>query len=274
MKTKKNLINLIFWISLSLLFNIFVYYLKGYDSAVDYLGGYIIEMSLSLDNLFLFLMVFSEFHIKEEYQERVLLYGVLGAMILRLIFIILGVKIINAFSFMLSIFGVIIIISGLKMFCGIGENQNFHNKSIVKIVSKIIPLTDNIYGHNFFVKRKHIIYGTPLLLSLLVIEFSDIIFALDSIPAIFSITTDTFIVYFSNIFAILGLRSMYYLLAKMNSMFKLMRYGVAFVLIFTGIKLVLSDFNYKISSGVSILFIVSILLFFILLSLIFQGKKH
>ncbi|WP_244835415.1 TerC/Alx family metal homeostasis membrane protein [Clostridium sp. BJN0001] len=274
MKTKKSLINLVFWISLSLLFNIFIYYLKGYDSAIDYLGGYIIEMSLSIDNLFLFLMVFSEFHIDEKYQERVLLYGVFGAMILRFIFIILGIRIINAFSFMLSIFGIVIIMSGLKMFLGIEKNENFHNKHIVKIIEKFIPITDRIYGHKFFIKKNNIIYGTPLLLSLLVIEFSDIIFALDSIPAIFSITTDTFIVYFSNIFAILVLRSMYYILAKMNSMFKFMKYGVGFILIFTGIKLVLSDFSYKISSSISILFIVSILLFFILLSLLIKEKGH
>lgn len=270
MKTKKHLINLLFWISLSIIFNIFIFYIKGETSAVEYLGGYIVEMSLSLDNLFLFLLIFSSFKIQEEYQERVLLYGVLGAMVLRLVFILLGVAIISKFRFLLSVFGIILLISGFKIFFRENNNIKFHENFAVKILKRIIPVTNVMHGNKFFVKKNKIIYATPLLVVLIIIEFSDIIFAIDSIPAIFSITTDAFIVYTSNIFAILGLRSMYYVLAKMNDMFKFMKYGVGAILMFTGIKLVALIFKLEISVTNSILIILCILLSSILLSLIFK----
>lgn len=270
MKTKKSLLNLIFWITLSILFNIFIFYTRGETAAIEYFGGYIVEMSLSLDNLFLFLMVFSSFRIKEEYQERVLLYGVIGAMILRLIFILLGVAIISKFSFLLSVFGIILLLSGFKIFLKENNDMEFHDNFAVKILKRIIPVTNVLYGHKFFVKKNKTFYATPLLIALIVIEFSDIIFALDSIPAIFSITTNTFIVYTSNIFAILGLRSMYYILEKMNNMFKFMKYGVGCILIFTGIKLVILFWGIEISVINSILIIIIILLSSILMSLIYS----
>lgn len=270
MKTKKHLLNLIFWISLSILFNIIIYYTRGETTAVEYFGGYIVEMSLSLDNLFLFLMIFSSFRIQEEYQERVLLYGVIGAMVLRLIFILLGVAIVNKFSFLLSIFGVILLLSGFKIFLREDENIQFHDNYAVKILRKIMPITNVLYGNKFFVKKNKIVYATPLFVVLIIIEFSDIIFAIDSIPAIFSITTDTFIVYTSNIFAILGLRSMYYILEKMNNMFKFMKYGVGCILIFTGIKLVILFWEIEISVTNSVLIIISILLSSILISLVWS----
>ncbi len=270
MKTKKHLLNLIFWISLSILFNIIIYYTRGETTAVEYFGGYIVEMSLSLDNLFLFLMIFSSFRIQEEYQERVLLYGVIGAMVLRLIFILLGVAIVNKFSFLLSIFGVILLLSGFKIFLREDENIQFHDNYAVKILRKIMPITNVLYGNKFFVKKNKIVYATPLFVVLIIIECSDIIFAIDSIPAIFSITTDTFIVYTSNIFAILGLRSMYYILEKMNNMFKFMKYGVGCILIFTGIKLVILFWEIEISVTNSVLIIISILLSSILISLVWS----
>ncbi len=273
MKTKKHLLNLIFWITLSILFNIFIFYTRGETAAVEYFGGYIVEMSLSLDNLFLFLMVFSNFNIQQEYQERVLLYGVIGAMILRLVFILLGVAIINKFSFLLSIFGVILLISGFKMCFKQSGNMEFHDNFAVRILKRIIPVTNALHGHKFFVKQNKILYATPLLVALIIIEFSDIIFAIDSIPAIFSITTDIFIVYTSNIFAILGLRSMYYILEKMNKNFIFLKYGVGLILIFTGIKLVALIFKMEISVTNSVLVIISILLSSILLSLIFDGTN-
>lgn len=269
-KTKKNLFNLIFWITLSIFFNIYVFYSRGETAAVEYFGGYIVEMSLSLDNLFLFLMIFSNFGIQKDYQERVLLYGVIGAMILRLIFILVGVTIISKFHFVLSIFGFILLYSGLHMFSSTGEGINFHENFAVKLLRKIMPVTNILYGNHFFVKKNKVLYATPLFVVLLIIEFSDVLFAIDSIPAIFSITTDTFIVYTSNIFAILGLRSMYYILEEMNDMFKFMKYGVGFILIFTGIKLVILLFGIEISVTNSVLFIIIILLFSILVSLIFD----
>ena len=270
MKTKKSLLNLIFWITLSILFNIFIFYTRGETAAVEYFGGYIIEMSLSLDNLFLFLMVFSSFKIREEYQEKVLLYGVIGAMILRLIFILLGVAMISKFSFLLSIFGVILLISGFKIFFEENDNMQFHDNFAVKLLKKIIPVTNVFQEQKFFVKQNKIIYATPLFVALIIIEFSDIIFAIDSIPAIFSITTNTFIVYTSNIFAILGLRSMYYILQKMNNMFRFMKYGVGFILIFTGLKLVLLFWDIEISVTNSVIIIIIILLSSILISFIWD----
>ena len=276
-KTKKNLVNLIFWITLSILFNIYIFYSRGEIAAVEYFGGYIVEMSLSLDNLFLFLMIFSSFGIQKDYQERVLLYGVIGAMILRLIFILVGVTIISKFHFVLSIFGFILLYSGFNMFFNNNKHIDFHDNFSVKILRKIMPVTNVLYDNNFFVKKNKILYATPLFVVLLIIEFSDIIFAIDSIPAIFSITTDTFIVYTSNIFAILGLRSMYYILEEMNDMFRFMKYGVGCILIFTGIKLVILLFGIEISVTNSVLFIIIILLSSILISLIFDKSyipKH
>lgn len=270
LKTKKYLLNLIFWISLSILFNIVIYYTRGETSAIEYFGGYIVEMSLSLDNLFLFLMIFSSFGIREEYQERILLYGVIGAMVLRLIFILLGVAIVNRFSFLLSIFGIVLLLSGIKIFLREDNNIQFRDNLAVKILKRIMPITNVLHGNKFFIKQNKVIYATPLFIVLLIIEFSDIIFAIDSIPAIFSITTDTFIVYTSNIFAILGLRSMYYILEKMNNMFKFMKYGVGCILMFTGIKLVILYWEIEISVMNSVLIIMSILLSSVLISLLWS----
>ncbi|NME83244.1 TerC/Alx family metal homeostasis membrane protein [Clostridium sp. SM-530-WT-3G] len=268
LKEKKYLFNLIFWVSLSIMFNVFIYITKGETSAIEYFGGYIVEMSLSLDNLFLFLMIFSSFGIKEDYQERVLLYGVLGAMVLRLIFILLGVSIINKFHSILSLFGIILLYSGLKMLFKKEEKIEFQDNFAVKVLRKVIPVTTVLHGNRFFVNKNKIIYATPLLAVLVVIEFSDVLFAIDSIPAIFSITTDTMIVYTSNIFAILGLRSMYYILEKMNDKFTFMKYGVGVILMFTGLKLFILLFGIEISVTNSVLIIMIILLASILLSLL------
>ena len=263
-----------FWIGLSILFNIYIYFSRGETCAVEYFGGYIVEMSLSLDNLFLFLMIFTNFHVKEDYQERVLLYGVLGAMVLRLIFILLGVSIISRFHSLLSIFGIVLIYSGIKMlFDHNDDNIDFHDNFAVKMLKKVIPVTNSFEGDKFFVKKNRKIYATPLLAVLVVIESSDLLFAVDSIPAIFSITTDTFIVYTSNIFAILGLRSMYYILEKMNEKFRYMKYGVGFILMFTGWKLAVLLFKIEISVTNSVLIIIIIMLLSILVSLIFDGSK-
>ncbi len=268
METKKSLRNLSFWIILSILFNLFIFHFKGEGAAIEYFGGYIIEMSLSLDNLFLFLMIFSSFGIREEYQERVLLYGVIGAMVLRLIFILLGVTIVNKFHWILYVFGVVLLFSGFKMLFCKDDNIQFHDNFAVKLLRKIMPVSNTMNDNRFFERKNKILYATPLFVVLLVIEFSDVIFALDSIPAIFSITTDTFIVYTSNIFAILGLRSMYYVLAKMNSMFRFMKYGVGFILMFTGVKLIIIHFGIEISVLNSVLIIMIILLTSILFSLL------
>lgn len=270
MRMKKSLLNLLFWVGLAILFNIYIFYTRGDRAGVEFFGGYIIEMSLSLDNLFLFLMIFTNFGIDEEYQERVLLFGVIGAVVLRLICILLGGAIINKFQWILYLFGILLLLSGFKMLFSNHESINFHDTFAVKGLMKIMPVTSNLYGHKFFVKKNKILYATPLFAILLIIELSDVVFALDSIPAIFSITRDTFIAYTSNIFAILGLRSMYYILVRMNNKFRFMRCGVAFVLMFTGIKLGVLYFGVEISASVSVLIIMIILLCSILISLIYD----
>ncbi|MBU3103097.1 TerC/Alx family metal homeostasis membrane protein [Clostridium gasigenes] len=273
-KKEKHFTKLAFWVTLSIIFNLFIYIARGEQAAVEYFGGYIIEMSLSLDNLFLFLMIFSSFGISLIYQERVLKYGIFGAMILRMIFIILGVKIVNKFHWVIYIFGFLLIFSALKMLFKMEQVKDFKENIIIKGLNRIIPVTSELVGNNFFVFQNNVLCATPLFAILLIIESSDVMFALDSIPAIFSITTDPFIVYTSNIFAILGLRSMYYLLFKLNDRFQFMKYGIIVILMFTGIKLIILYFNIEISALISVLIIIIILLGSILLSLIFYDEDN
>ncbi|MBB6716039.1 TerC/Alx family metal homeostasis membrane protein [Clostridium gasigenes] len=273
-KKEKHFTKLAFWVTLSIIFNLFIYIARGEQAAVEYFGGYIIEMSLSLDNLFLFLMIFSSFGISLIYQERVLKYGIFGAMILRMIFIILGVKIVNKFHWVIYIFGFLLIFSALKMLFKMEQVKDFKENIIIKGLNRIIPVTSELVGNKFFVFQNNVLCATPLFAILLIIESSDVMFALDSIPAIFSITTDPFIVYTSNIFAILGLRSMYYLLFKLNDRFQFMKYGIIVILMFTGIKLIILYFNIEISVLISVLIIIIILLGSILLSLIFYDEDN
>ncbi|NKF05451.1 tellurite resistance protein TerC [Clostridium gasigenes] len=273
-KKEKHFTKLAFWVTLSIIFNLFIYIARGEQAAVEYFGGYIIEMSLSLDNLFLFLMIFSSFGISLIYQERVLKYGIFGAMILRMIFIILGVKIVNKFHWVIYIFGFLLIFSAFKMLFKMEQVKDFKENIIIKGLNRIIPVTSELVGNKFFVFQNNVLCATPLFAILLIIESSDVMFALDSIPAIFSITTDPFIVYTSNIFAILGLRSMYYLLFKLNDRFQFMKYGIIVILMFTGIKLIILYFNIEISALISVLIIIIILLGSILLSLIFYDEDN
>lgn len=274
MSTKKAISWVLFWIGLSLCFNMGIYIFAGQEKALEFLGGYVIEQSLSIDNLFLFLMVFSSFGIKADYQRRVLNYGILGAVILRLIFILLGVTIVDQFEWVLYIFGGILIISGLKMMRKQEEETNFKESRIIKILGKIIPVTKELEGNKFFVRKDKILYATPLFAIIIVIEFTDILFAIDSIPAVFSITTDPFIVYTSNIFAILGLRSLYFVLGKLQEKFQYVKYGVALILTFTGFKLVSLLFNIHISVELSLLVIFVILVLSIVLSVIIAKKDE
>lgn len=268
MRARNALRNFIMWASLAFLVNLFIYFIFGPSYGLEFLGGYIIELSLSVDNLFLFLIVFTSFNIPMIYQKRVLNYGITGAVVLRFIFIFLGVAIINKFNWLLYIFGFFLFFSGLKILLNKEENADFSENKILKFMEHIIPVTDKLYGEKFFVRIRGVLYATPLLLILVLIESSDIIFALDSIPAIFSITTNPFIVYTSNIFAILGLRSLYFLLAKLDSMFSCIKYGVAFLLMFTGIKLFIAFWGIEISTVISLLVIAIILLLSVLFSLI------
>jgi tellurite resistance protein TerC len=273
METKKALNWVFFWISAALVFNLGIYFVLGQQKALEFLGGYVIEKSLSLDNLFLFILVFSSFGINKHYQRRVLNYGIIGALVLRFIFVILGVAVVSKFHWVLYIFGIILIISGFKMMIKQEEEHDFKNNKLIKLLNNIIPITDKIIDEKFFVKINNVLHATPLLAILVVIEGTDILFAIDSIPAIFSITTDSFIVYTSNIFAILGLRSLYFLLASINEAFKYVKYGVALILVFTGIKLSILMFHIEIQVGLSVAIIFVILLVSILVSIMLKGDE-
>ncbi len=273
MSTKKALKWVLFWIGLALLFNAGIYLFMGKEPALEFLGGYVIEKSLSIDNLFLFILVFSSFAIKQEYQRRILNYGIVGALILRLIFVLLGVTIVNKFHWILYVFGAILIISGIKMIFKNEDNNSVKDSKIIKVLGKIIPVTDKVEGDKFFVRKNKILHATPLFAVLILIEFTDIIFAVDSIPAIFSVTTDPFIVYTSNIFAIMGLRSMYFVLGNLHEKFKYVKYGVAMILVFTGVKLSVLMFDIKIPIELSLGIILFILTSSIVLSVLFSGRK-
>lgn len=268
MKARNALKNFILWASLAMIVNIFIYFIFGAEYGLEFLGGYIIELSLSVDNLFLFLIIFTSFNIPISYQKRVLTYGIIGAIILRLLFIFLGVVIINKFHWLLYIFGFFLFFSGLKILFNNDEKVDFSKSKVLNFMKCILPVTNELHEEKFFLRKNGVLYATPLLLILVLIESSDIIFALDSIPAIFSITTNPYIVYSSNIFAILGLRSLYFLLAKLNSMFSYIKYGVACILMFTGIKLFIAFYAINISTIISLLVITIILLSSILFSLI------
>ena len=272
MSTKKSLLHLSFWMGLAILFNIGIYVFMGQGKAIAFLGGYVIEQSLSLDNLFLFLLIFESFALKPEYQKRVLNYGIIGAVILRLIFVLLGVTMVNQFHWLLYIFGLLLLVSGFKMFFNNENEGNIKDSKILKLIKKVIPVSDKLEGEKFLIRKKGMLYATPLLAILILIEASDIIFAIDSIPAIFSITTDPFIVYTSNIFAILCLRNLYFILEKLHNNFAYVKYGVACILVFTGIKLSITFFHIEISVLTSLLVIFSILLVSIIASM-FKNKK-
>lgn len=271
MSTKKALKWVGFWMALAIIFNIGILLIEGPAKASQFLGGYVIELSLSVDNLFLFLILFSSFGIKPAYQRRVLNYGIFGAIVLRFIFIVLGITLVNKIHFILYIFGVILIISGFKMMFGHEKPVDHRDNKVLKIMGKFLPMTDKMHEEKFFIVENGKKYATPLLAILVLIESSDILFAIDSIPAIFSISTDPFIVYTSNIFAILGLRSLYFVLGALQERFKYVKYGVALILVFTGVKLGILYFDLEIPIVASLLTIFAILVGSVIFS-VFKSK--
>jgi len=227
------------WISLSLAFGVFIYWMFGAFKAKEFFTGYLIELSLSIDNLFVFLLIFSFFGIPRKYQHRVLFWGIMGALVMRMIMIFAGAELVERFHWIIYIFGAFLVFTGIKMFGSSDDNFEPHESLIVKLATKYIRISKHYDGDKFFVTVDGVRSGTLMLLVLITVEFSDLIFAIDSIPAIFGITTDRFIVYTSNIFAILGLRTFFFLLADMAEKFHLLKYGLAFVLTFIGVKMLL-----------------------------------
>ncbi len=255
------------WISLALIFNLGIYYLWGSEKAMEFLAGYLIEKSLSVDNIFVFIMIFSYFAVPPMYQHRILFWGILGALIMRAIFIAAGAALLSAFHWIIYIFGGFLIITGIKMFFAGDEKIEPEKNPAVVLLRRWMPITNDYQGQRFFVRIDGRLWATPLFVVLLVIETTDVIFAVDSIPAIFAITLDPFIVYTSNIFAILGLRALYFLLAGILEMFRYLKVGLSFVLCFVGIKMMIVDF-YKIPIAVSLAVVAGILVISILASLV------
>jgi len=275
MDPKKALRWVLFWISIAFAFNIWVYLQFGDQKALEFLTGYIIEESLSVDNLFVFLLLFKYFKIPLHHQPRVLNWGIVGVIILRGIFIFLGVALISKFGFVLYIFGAILIYSGYKMTFGGETDVHPEDNIALKLFKKFFKVTENYHGNHFFIKREGVRYATPLFVCLLVIESTDLIFAIDSIPAIFAITTDPFIVFSSNILAVLGLRSMYFLLSAAADRFEFVKKGVGIILCYVGVKMLLPIINpaWHIPVFVSLIVIISILGFSVLVSII-QSRKN
>ncbi|MCR5817620.1 MAG: TerC family protein [Prevotella sp.] len=237
------------WIGISLVFCVGVYFLYPTDShgkAMEFLAGYLIEKSLSMDNLFVFLMLFSFFGVERKYQHEVLFWGIFGALVLRSIFIFAGAAMVERFEWVLGLFGLFLLYTGGKMFSHDDEQAaDPSNNIIVRWFKKVFPVTDKMHGEKFFIKGdKGAWVATPLFITLLVIETTDVAFAVDSIPAVFSVSRDPFIVLTSNIFAILGLRALYFALAAVAQLFKFLKYGLGVILIFVGVKMLLAMNEY------------------------------
>lgn len=259
MSRKTALIESGIWVSIALLFNLWFGYTYGSTLGVEFLTGYLVEKSLSVDNLFVILLIFGAFKIPDKNQHRVLFYGVLGAIILRAFFIIIGAQLLHYFHWILYVFGGVLIVTAVKLLKNSDEEKDVSDNWGVKLVKKFIPTTDKFDGDKFFTLENGIRKATPLFLALIVIEITDLIFAVDSIPAVFAVTQDAFVAFASNILAILGLRALYFVLADWVSELRYLKPGLAAILGFIGVKMLIVDF-FKIPSWISLLVIFSILL--------------
>jgi tellurite resistance protein TerC len=276
MTFKRALIWSIFWIGLSLLTALGVSYYWGSELAIAFLAGYTIEKALSVDNLFVFLMLFSHFHVDGHSQRRVLNYGIIGVLLSRGIIIFAGISLIARFEWLMYIFGVIVFYTGVVMAFGKEDtDDSMENKRIVRWTRKLIPVTNVYHGSKFFVREGVKWIATPLFVVLVVLEVTDVLFSVDSIPAIFSVSRNPYIVYSSNILAVLGLRSLYFLLERMQSAFHHVKIAVGVILWFVGVKMILPLFWHEGNIGtlLSLIIIVSILLLGVLASVVFPEKK-
>lgn len=271
-KVKEALIWTGAWITLALAFNFGIYYFEGKEKALAFLTGYLIEKSLSVDNIFVFFLVFSYFNTPVAYQHKVLYWGIMGAMVMRVILICTGIALINKFHWIIYLFAVFLVFTGIKMLVQKEKKITPDKNRVVRLFKKIFPVTDSYQGNKFFVRRNGKMFATPLFIVVLMIEISDLLFAVDSIPAILAVTTDEFIVYTSNVFAILGLRSLYFALAGMNKYFRYFKVGLSLILLFVGIKMFLTDI-FKIPVFVALIVIVIILALSILASIMSNLPK-
>ncbi len=260
------------WIMLALLFTAGMWHFAGSQKALEFFTGYLIEKSLSVDNLFVFALLFTYFAVPPQFQHKVLFWGILGALIMRAVMIALGAVLIAKFAWIIYVFGAFLILTGIKMIVKREEEIHPERNPIVRWFKKLMPVTRDYRGDKFFVRENGILMATPLFVVLLLLEFSDLIFAVDSIPAIFAVTQDTFIVYTSNVFAILGLRSLYFALAGVMDKFHYLKIGLGVVLTFVGVKMLLAHTAWKMNTLVALGAIVLIITVSVVLSLL-RPKK-
>lgn len=260
-----------FWIALALLFNVGIYFWMGSAKALEFLTGYLIEKSLSVDNIFVFIMIFSYFRVKGVYQHTVLFWGIIGALVMRAIFILTGVALIQRFSWIVYIFGAFLIYTGLKMAFQADTEVHPEKNPVLRFAKRFLPVASHVDDGRLLAKIDGRWMATPLFIVLLVVETTDVVFAVDSIPAILAISTDPFIVFTSNVFAILGLRALYFALAGMMSMFHFLKYGLAAILVFVGCKMILAHF-FKIPISVALGAVAGILAISIGASFVFPKK--
>jgi len=272
-KMKEAMLWTFFWVTLALLFGTGIYFFYGHGKAMEFVAGYLIEYSLSIDNLFVFMLIFRFFNVPRAYEHKALFWGILMALVTRGIFIFAGVALINTFSWVMYIFGAFLIFTGIKM--ALNKQTEVHpDKNIaIKLLRYFIPVSNKFSGAKFFVVKKGIRYATPMLAVLLALETTDILFAIDSIPAVLAISKDPFIVYTSNVFAILGLRSLFFAISGLMKLFHLLHYGLAAILCFVGVKMLIEDY-FHVPVAASLLVIASILVISIVSSIIWPDPKN
>lgn len=253
-----------FWVIVATLFGFLTGHMLGFTKMVEFFTGYVIEYSLSMDNMFVFIMIFAYFNVPKKYQPKILTWGILGAVFMRLILIFAGVKLINTFHWIIYVFGALLIFTAIKMLVQKEGEMDPGKNPVLKLLSKVIPIDKTAEGGAFFVK-KEVWHATPLFATLVVVETSDLIFAVDSIPAVLAVSTDKFIVYTSNVFAVVGLRSLYFLLASIMDLFRYLKVGISIILFYVGVKMMISGY-YKIPALLSLGVVLGILAVSILLS--------
>lgn len=259
------------WVALAFLFNVFVYYFLSEEKAYMFFTGYLIEKSLSVDNIFVMILIFAYFKVPDSYQHKVLFWGILGALVMRITFILSGIELIQRFHWLIYIFGIFLVFTGIRMVTQKESNPDPEKNPLIKLMRKLFRVTPTFVGDKFFIRKEKKLWATPLFLVVVLIEVTDLIFAVDSIPAVLAISDDAFIVYTSNVFAILGLRSLYFALAGIEKYFTFLKYGLAIILVFIGVKMCVSDF-FVIPIEISLAFIITTLSFAVLASMLFQKR--
>jgi len=260
------------WITLAMIFNLLIYYYFGKDKALEFFTGYLIEKSLSVDNIFVIIIIFSFFQVPQAYQHKVLFWGILGALVMRIIFILVGVELIHRFHWLIYVFGAFLVITGIRMLTSGDIKIEPDKNPLIRFFRKFFPVTDTFEGDQFFVVKNGKRWITPLFLVVVIIETTDLIFAVDSIPAILAISEDAFIVYTSNVFAIMGLRSLYFALAGIEKQFHYLKYALSAILIFVGVKMCIADWV-KVPVEISLIIIAFVLMISVLMSFILPKKE-